>query len=134
MAKEKLTWFDSKGQEYYFDYPIGMKEKDIKIIEELSLEQLHALNELLYLEEYDGKDVTEAREKVWDTINSKSPYAGATDEELGNLHFRMGRLVNEGQDFLGPMQTIENELIRRDEKKIDKEIQPRSESGIIFEE
>lgn len=118
--QENLTWFD-KGQEYYFDYPIGdkMKESDIKLIESLNLEKLTTLETVLYLEKWDGSDVEECLTKVQEEIGKR--YPNATDEELQNLHFQMSRLAEEGHDFLEPMQNIENELIGR------------KESGTIYE-
>ena len=119
------TWFDNEGQEYYFDYKIGkpMKEKDQKTIEGMSFEQLITMDELLPLYEMQGEDVTELRDKVWETINKKmSPYAGATKMELLNLRLMMHRL--EEQDGFDMSSQIE---------PLSKEIRRRSESGTIYQ-
>ena len=112
----------------------NMKESDIKLIEGLDLLRLTTLETTLLLEKFDGKkDADEYLKVVQDEISKRRPYSGNTDGELENLHFQMSRLANEGQDFLEPMQNIENELIRRDEEKIDREIQSRNKQGIIYE-
>jgi len=102
-----------------------MKEKDEKIIEGLSLEQLFTIDELLPLYEMQGQDVTEVREKIKETITNKfreSPYAGATKMELINLRLQMHRL--EETDGFDMSALIE---------PLSKEIQSRSESGTIYE-
>ena len=46
-------------------------EREQPPLEELSLEVLTVMDELLNLEESKGKNVTVAREKVWELINEK---------------------------------------------------------------
>ena len=119
------TWFDNEGQEYYFDYKIGkpMKEKDQTLIEGLNLEQLFAMDEALYLPEYEGQDVTEVREKVWDTINDKMrderPYRNATRVELLNLRLQMKALEEcDGINVSGMSSEIDKELQRKNKIKV----------------
>ena len=121
MAKEKLTWFDSKGQEYYFDYPI-MKERDAKAIENCSFEQLLVMDELLYFEEARGMDVTETREKVWEVINSK-PHLKETKSELENHWFRIQRLKEQGFN----MAHLPDEVFQRLVELVDEEDEKRLE-------
>lgn len=96
-----------------------MKEKDQELIENSSLEQLFVMDELLPLYEAQGQDVTEAREKVWEVINSKlkeeSPYAHATKLELINLRLQMHRLEEEGIDMSKSIEPLSKEIQSRSE-------------------
>jgi len=128
-VKEKLTWFDNNGQEFYFDYKIGkpMKEKDAKAIENCTLEQLFTMDGALPLYEQQGQDVTEVRGKIWKVINKKlnegeRPYLHASQNELVNL--RMQMQVLEEREGFNMSALIE---------PLDREIRLKSESGIIYD-
>ena len=108
-----------------------MKEKDIKAIENCSLEQLFVMDEFLDLEENRGVDTTEVKDKVWEVINKKlkeeeqpkeiNRYEDCTKEELTSLLQSAQRLEDEGLSLTKTIIKIESAL----EDKVD--------SGIIYE-
>jgi len=66
MVKEKLTWFDSKGQEFYFDYKITKNR-----YESHTKEELQDLLLMAQRREEEGLSMTETIIKIENALEKK---------------------------------------------------------------
>ena len=108
-----------------------MKEKDLDILRGLSFEQLVTMDETLCMPEYEGTDVSDVRKAIFDEINARRPYGGATRGELDCLAFNIQRLIDEKTKDGEEGSSID--ALRASKEKVDREIWSRSESRIIYQ-
>ena len=108
-----------------------MKEKDLDILRGLSFEQLVTMDETLCMPEYEGTDVSDVRKAIFDEINARRPYGGATRGELDCLSFNIQRLIDEKTKDGEEGSSID--ALRASKEKVDKERWSRVEHGIIYE-